>query len=131
MNLNQVNMVNSIGKSVNKLLELALSTKSGIKKVTQPVGELGERCFPPRMPERDKKIGVRLDYAGLKEDGQVRQLNLQINKGAKDPTLKKMAEKDSHAVVATVDVEVAQEATKENATRVFNDLIRKIKEGSS
>ncbi|EGE08399.1 hypothetical protein TEQG_07382 [Trichophyton equinum CBS 127.97] len=48
--------------------------------------------------------------------------NLQINKGADDPTLRKLANEDSHRVIATIDIDTNQEANEENLVKFFGDI---------
>ncbi len=52
-------MANSLVKCLDRILEAAIKTKSGIKKIYQPVGDVGTRYFLP--PIYDLKIGGRLD----------------------------------------------------------------------
>ena len=60
----------------------------------------GTRAEPKR--DEDKRAGVRVDFGEVVDrDGRkVRHYKVQPNKGADDPTLKDMAAKNSHQVVA-------------------------------
>ena len=100
-------------------------TKSRIKKICQPAGDAGTRCFPP--PTHDPKIGGRLDLGDQTDGGKKRQLKFQVNSNAENTTLKGMAAKDSHKVYATVDVDIDQAATSENAIKVFEELKKQVK----
>ncbi len=118
-------MANSLVKCLDRMMEAATKTKSGIKKICQPVGDAGTRCFPP--PTHDPKIGGRLDLGDQTDGGKKRRLKFQVNKNAENTTLKGMAAKDSHKVYATVDVDTDQAATSENAKKIFEELKKKVK----
>lgn len=118
-------MANSLVKCLEKMKEKALQTTSGMKKICQPFGDAGTRCFPP--PNHDPKIGGRLDLGAEIEGGKKRRLNFQVNKNAENNTLNEMAGKDSHKVVASVDVDVSQPVTKENTEKIFEELKRDVK----
>ena len=118
-------MANSLVKCLDRMMEAATKTKSGIKKICQPVGDAGTRCFPP--PIHDPKIGGRLDLGDQTDGGTKRRLKFQVNKNAENTTLKGMAAKDSHKVYATVDVDTDQAATSENAKKIFEELKKTVK----
>lgn len=118
-------MANSLIKCLDRMMEAATQTKSRIKKICQPVGDAGTRCFPP--PTHDPKIGGRLDLGDQTDGGKKRRLKFQINENAENATLKGMAAKDSHKVYATVDVDTNQAATADNARKVFEELKEKVK----
>lgn len=81
------------------------------------------KTVPPQNGPIDKKIGVRIDK-GEPVNGKpgFLRLKLQVNKGADDPTLKKLADENWHKVWATVDVDTNQEATEENLGKIFQEL---------
>ena len=101
-------------------------TQSRVKKICQPAGDTGTRCFPP--PTHDPKIGGRLDLGELTDGGKKRQLKFQVNSNAENATLKGMAAKDSHKVHATVEVDINQPATSENAMKIFEELKKQVKD---
>lgn len=106
------------------MYERAKGSKSAMKRILNPSTEgAGSRVFPPQNAPVDKKIGVRLDK-GETVQGKpgVLRLKLQANKGADDPTLKKLADENSHKVWATVDIDTTQDVTEENLEKVFKDL---------
>ncbi len=118
-------MANSLVKCLDRMMEAATRTKSGIKNICQPVGDAGTRCFP--HPTHDPKIGGRLDLGNQTDGGKKRRLKFQVNKNAENATLKGMAAKDCHKVYATVDVDTNQAATAENAKNVFEKLKKEVK----
>ncbi|KAM5468643.1 hypothetical protein MferCBS49748_003401 [Microsporum ferrugineum] len=102
----------------------AKTSASARKRILNPSKEgAGTRVFPPANASNDKKIGVRLDKGEMVQGkpGFLR-LKLQANKGAEDPTLKKMADKNSHKVLATIDVDTTQDPTVENLAKFFDEL---------
>ena len=76
--------------------------------------------FPPSV--HDPEIGGRLDLGEEIDGGKKRRLKFQLNKNAKNATLKEKAAEDSHKVHATVDVDPNQEATEENVRKMFDEL---------
>lgn len=98
-----------------------------MRRILNPTEEgAGSRVFPAKGSQAEKKIGLRLDKGEKVHDKpNFLRLKLQVNKGAEDPALKKMADKNSHAVIATVDVDTTQEVTEENLRKVFDHLAEK------
>ena len=73
---------NSLVKYLDRMMEAATKTKSGIKKISQAVGDAGTRCFPPLT--HDSKIGGRLDLGDHTDGGKKRRLKVQVNKNAEN-----------------------------------------------
>ncbi|KAK2825769.1 hypothetical protein FQN49_007381 [Arthroderma sp. PD_2] len=123
--------MNSIRRGVHRMHNRAKASASARKRILNPSMEgAGTRVFPPANPPLDKNIGVRLDK-GEKVQGKpgFLRLKLQVNKGAEDPTLKKLANENSHRVLATIDVDTTQEPTEENLAKFFDDLEERLTEG--
>lgn len=64
--------------------------------------EKGDRLFPSRTPNNDRKHNFRLDR-GSEVQGKP-EIVLQANKNAEDKNVRQAAGKDSHAVLAKVVV---------------------------
>ncbi|PNS21220.1 hypothetical protein CAC42_3558 [Sphaceloma murrayae] len=69
-----------------------------MKTIARGAGTAGSRAAPAQAGNNDKKIGVRLDNADtiVKEGKKFKRYKLQVNKGAENPTLKGLADKNSH-----------------------------------
>ncbi|KAL9023352.1 MAG: hypothetical protein Q9196_007255, partial [Gyalolechia fulgens] len=118
--------------SLAKLKEWVMARPSQVAKVSQGLGTPGTRAAPAQTGVNDTRIGSRLDNAQtiIKEDGkQYKRYELQINKNADDPTLKKMANKDSHKVWAEALVPIGSDQSKagEIVEQLFDDLEADIK----
>jgi hypothetical protein len=118
-------MASAIKKAIEKLFADALKSKGAINRLTQPSATgAGGRVYPARTQKNDAKYGIRIDK-GEVVDGQpnVVRLKLQANSNAESKTIKDLARKDPHAVLATVDVDTTQEATEDNLRKVKEDLL--------
>lgn len=83
---------------------------------------LGDRLWPSRTSENDKKSNLRADK-GPEIDGKVKVV-IQANKNAEDPSVKAFAAKDSHRTVAefTIDPKNPDIAkAKEDAVASFDE----------
>lgn len=115
-------------------------TKSAIINIATTQGEPGSRAIPSKFSEKDKKIGIRIDYGHtvMGSDGKKYQsFNMQINKDAEDPTLAKLEEKHKHKKYAEARVEVypktpdqAKQAYKNFLEDLRDDLARRSESGS-
>ncbi|KAL9118623.1 MAG: hypothetical protein Q9187_004830 [Circinaria calcarea] len=65
----------------------------------------GDRLFPSRTPKNDENANLRADKGSeIADTGEV-EIVIQANLNAKDPAVRKAAEKDSHDVVAKATVD--------------------------
>ncbi|KAH8589705.1 hypothetical protein B0O99DRAFT_332067 [Bisporella sp. PMI_857] len=122
-------MSSAIKKAIEKLFGDAQKSKGAITRLTKPSTEgAGGRVYPARNQKNDAKYGIRIDK-GEEVHGQpnVVRLELQANSNADSKTIKDLARKDPHAVLATVDVDTTQEATEENLAKVKEDLLSNLK----
>jgi hypothetical protein len=80
--------------------------------------------YPARNQKNDAKYGIRIDK-GEAVHGQphVGRLKLQASSNADSKTIKDLAKKDPHAVLATVDVDTTQEATEDNLEKLKDDML--------
>ncbi|KAG6063445.1 hypothetical protein E4U32_001240 [Claviceps aff. humidiphila group G2b] len=94
-------------------------------------GTIGARVAPTRAGDNDKTIGLRLEYAyTLYKDGvQYMRYHLHPNRGANDPTLKALANKDPNAVLSYADIPLAEAAAEGDVDggKTAADKIIKIK----
>lgn len=107
--------------------EIAKSS-SAMEKILKPSLEgAGLRIFPARTQKNDAKHGLRLDKGEpvTGKDNTV-SVNLQINSNADRNTLRNLASKDPHRVIARVEVDITQEATKENLWAVRDKLLEEV-----
>ncbi|KJX97385.1 hypothetical protein TI39_contig499g00002 [Zymoseptoria brevis] len=121
-------MSSTLKKAVEEIFEEILKTKSNLKRVlNMSESGAGQRVFPPRTSKNDEKFGLRLDKGEPVQGkpGFIR-LNLQANSNAKNNTIRELAQKDSHRVLASIDVDTKQEANKENASKLRDQLIGKL-----
>ncbi|SMR62375.1 unnamed protein product [Zymoseptoria tritici ST99CH_1E4] len=121
-------MSSTLKKAVKEIFEEISKTKSNLKRVlNMSESGAGQRVFPPRTSKNDEKFGLRLDKGEPVQGkpGFIR-LNLQANSNAKNNTIREMAQKDSHRVLASIGIDTKQEANKENASKLRDQLIGKL-----
>ena len=87
----------------------------------------GQRVFPPQTNKNDEAFGLRLDKGEPVQGkpGHVR-LKLQANREAKNNTIRDLASKDSHQVLASVDVDTKQEPSEANAFKIRDALLKSL-----
>ncbi|KAF2172795.1 hypothetical protein M409DRAFT_16756 [Zasmidium cellare ATCC 36951] len=121
-------MSSTVKKAVREIFEEITKTKSNLKRVLHmSESGAGQRVFPPKTAKNDEKFGLRLDKGEpVKGKPGVIRLNLQANSNAKNKIIREIAQKDSHRVLASVDVDTKQEANKDNAAKVRDQLIGKL-----
>lgn len=118
-------MAGAIRKAIDKLFTEALKSEGAISHLTQPTADgAGGRVYPAQNQKNDAKFGIRIDK-GEAVHGQpnVIRLKLQANSNAESKTIKDLAEKDPHAVLANVDVDTTQEANNDNLPKLKNDIL--------
>lgn len=98
------------GKRADKLMSLSAAA--------------GTRLAPPRGTNDDQECGVRFDYGEITErDGsKVRQVKVQPNKGAKNPTINALAKQDSHQVLAEAYVKLENTNSGDASKQLEADL---------
>ncbi|KAG6131488.1 hypothetical protein E4U12_003655 [Claviceps purpurea] len=118
-------MTSAIEKSVDDLrvwIEQNASRLS-LDKLVEGEGTLGTRLAPTKSADNDRRIGCRLDFGSkFEQDGRtMRRYQLQINSGAKTPTLKALASEDTHATWSYADIPLTtslrQEASRLRQSR--------------
>lgn len=121
-------MSNSVKKAVKGLFKEIGRTQSNLKRVlNMSEGGAGQRVFPPKTKKNDGNFCVRLDKGeAVKGKPGFIRLKLQANSNANDKTIREMAQKDSHHVLASVDVDTKQEATEENANKIRDELLESL-----
>lgn len=69
-------------------------------------GTSDTRAAPAQMAKNDSEIGARLDNGEtvIKDGKTYKRYKLQVNKNASNPTLKDLANKDSHRVFGDADM---------------------------
>ncbi|KAL8990507.1 MAG: hypothetical protein Q9177_000858 [Variospora cf. flavescens] len=125
-------MANAIKAAVKELFADISKSQSGLKRVLNPgVDGAGSRIFPSKTAKNDSKYGIRIDK-GEPVDGKpnVIRLKLQLNSNATNKTIRDLAKKDSHKVVATVDVDTSQEANEENLEKVEDGFLNSLNSNS-
>ncbi|OJA19663.1 hypothetical protein AZE42_02814 [Rhizopogon vesiculosus] len=87
-------------------------------------GNPGDRAWP-KDKSRDKAIGMRIDLGDIFMEGgrTKRNLGLQANKDADHVTLKKKAQKDSHAKPAVVAIDIESPPTQDQLLQAFKSRI--------
>ena len=100
------------------------TTKKGADKLLSKSAAAGTRLAPSRGENKDPEDGLRFDFGEITDRNgrQVRQVKVQPNKGAKDPSLKALAQKNSHQVLAEAYVDVNHPDSREAAKQVISDL---------
>ncbi|KAG6061805.1 hypothetical protein E4U32_002809 [Claviceps aff. humidiphila group G2b] len=120
-------MPSAIEESVDKLWGWMEKVPSRLDRLVEGEGTPGTRLAPTKSGQNDQNIGCRLDFGvKLEKDGQtVRRYNLQINSGAKNPTLKALANKDSHATWSYADIPLEEKPSKESFEEKKEDTRKK------
>ncbi|KAI9709413.1 MAG: hypothetical protein M1812_007690 [Candelaria pacifica] len=123
----------AVKEALNKLKTNVAKTASRKQKMVGGQGTPGTRAGSIQTGDNDAVIGVRVDFGEklTKEDGkEYQRLKLQANKGAKDPTLKDMANKNPHKVWSEADVPIGEDSGDSNDKfeQVFEDLIINLKD---
>ncbi|KAL3425183.1 hypothetical protein PVAG01_04464 [Phlyctema vagabunda] len=118
-------MSRAVRESLQRLRQAVFSSKSRIESIASGHGTPGTRAAPPQSGNNDKKIGSRLDNGETYTDNGKRKkrYNFQINKGAEDPTLKKLANKNSHKVWSYADVDLDDQKSAEEKLDDFFDQL--------
>ncbi len=91
-------MSRAILEHLNILLAWFFQSRTRTERVVSGTGIPGTRAAPTQAGNNDANIGLRLDYGEIyKKDGNsYMRVNLQANEGAKNPTLKALANGNPH-----------------------------------
>lgn len=118
-------MANAVKTALAELFADVSKSKSGLQRLLKPsVDGAGSRVFPSKTAKNDGRYGVRIDKGEPVNGKQdTIRLKLQINSNATNKTLRDLAKKDSHKVIATADVDSSQEASQENLEKVKQDFL--------
>ncbi|KAM5465530.1 hypothetical protein MauCBS54593_006305 [Microsporum audouinii] len=109
-------MVNAVKRALESMFNDVLKSKNGLKRILNPsAAGPGSRLYPPKDPKKEEKYGIRIDKGEL-VNGQnnILRLKLQANSNAANKTIRDMAKADSHADLATADIDITQEQSEEN-----------------
>lgn len=106
--------MNSICKGVQKMHGHAKQSKSAWKHILNLSPKGADGCvYPLKSSSIENKIGLRLNKGEpVNRKPGVLRLKLQVKKRVEDTTLKKYAQKNSHKIWATVDVDTTQETSE-------------------
>lgn len=121
-------MANAIKRALDVMFNDIAKSKNALKRILNPSLEgAGSRIYPPKGPRKDEKYGIRIDK-GEPVHGQpnVLRLKLQANSNAENRTIRDLARKDSHAELATADIDVSQEPTEENLEAVKEQFYKSL-----
>jgi len=117
-------MANAVKAAIAELFAGVSNSKSGLHLLRPSPDGAGSQVFPAKTTKNDGRYGVRIDK-GQPVNGEQKtiRLKLQINSNATNKTLKDIAKKDSHKVIATVDVDSTQELSTENLEKVKQNFL--------
>lgn len=128
-------MSKSVLEGLAKLRAYSLESPSRIRSLASASGTQGKRAVPNQHGRFDEQIGLRSDWGEefMRDKRMFRRLTLQVNKNAEDAWLKKLAQEDSHAVLAAADVAVpvsvlTDEEARDVVEKVFRDFKRQLDE---
>jgi hypothetical protein len=122
----------AVKKVINELEEGL--TESKISDLIKGGGKPGGRFFPSKTPKNDAKPGGRLDNGEVFKEGGLnfRNVYLQANKEAANPSLKAFAQNNSHATLAAAKVQLeteeetkapdVREKRRQKTSKLFQDL---------
>lgn len=112
----------AVGKCLQALKTRVLTVSSTRKKLLRPwVGDnsaAGNRVVPAKV--HDAKIGVRIDRG--EQVGDKIKICLQPNINAENPTVRQLANENSHQNLAEAWVDTTKPITDEVVEEVFDDL---------
>lgn len=118
--------------SLQRLKNWVFARKSQRAKIARGQGVSGTRAAPASAGPNDSQIGSRLDHGEkvVKDGKEYRRYNWQINKNAANPTLKKLANKDSHKKWTSADVPLGADESDQDEIvgQLFNDLKANMKD---
>lgn len=122
-------MSGAVRDSLKSLKAWVTQTPSRVKKIAEGKGLPGVRAAPTQAGANDKKIGLRLDNGEnvVKSGKEYKRYKLQINKGADNPTLKQLANKDSHKVWSQADIPIGSGSPEQVVEKLFEDLEEDLK----
>jgi hypothetical protein len=109
-------MANAIKKALESMFNDVVKSKNGLNRILNPFATgAGSRLYPQKDPKKEEKYGIRINKGEL-VDGQdnILRLKLQANSNATNKTIRDMARADSHADLATADIDITQEPSEEN-----------------
>jgi hypothetical protein len=109
-------MSRALKESLKSLKTWVLASPSRVAKLARGEGTPGTRAAPAQAGNNDKKIGVRLDNA-----------DTIVKKSADNPTLKTLADKNSHEVWSQADMPVDEGDPEEVVNNLFDDLEKNLK----
>jgi hypothetical protein len=122
-------MSRALKESLKSLKTWVLASPSRVAKLARGEGTPGTRAAPAQAGNNDEKIGVRLDNADtiVKEGKKFKRYKFQVNKSADNPTLKTLADKNSHEVWSQADMPVDEGDPEEVVNNLFDDLEKNLK----
>ncbi|KJX96291.1 hypothetical protein TI39_contig679g00001 [Zymoseptoria brevis] len=122
-------MSRALKESLKGLKTWVFASPSRVMKLARGEGAPGTRAAPAQVGNNDKKIGVRLDNADtIVKDGKTfKRYKFQVNKGAENPTLKTLADKNSHEVWSHADIPVGEGDPEDVVNHLFEDLEKNLK----
>jgi hypothetical protein len=95
--------MNAIKRAMQNTKKVIMSRQSTIDKFAKTEGTPGTRAGPTKPAKDDAKYGVLYDYGELLQENNgktYQNINLQVNKGADDPTLAKAERQYKHKIWA-------------------------------
>ncbi|KAL9101969.1 MAG: hypothetical protein Q9163_002827 [Psora crenata] len=118
-------MANAVKTALGELFTDVSKSKSGLQRLLKPSPDgAGSRVFPSMTAKNDGRYGVRIDKGEpVKGKDNIIRLKLQINSNASNKTLRDIARKDSHRVIATADVDWTEEVSQEKLEKVKQDFL--------
>ncbi|KKY20021.1 hypothetical protein UCRPC4_g04286 [Phaeomoniella chlamydospora] len=86
----------------------------------------GQRLWPSQTAKNDADLNFRIDR-GADMGGGKAELVLQPNKGAKDPKVKAVANKNSHMTLAKVTLDPKNDSNGNSASKSLLDSFKDMK----
>ncbi|KAG5302381.1 hypothetical protein I7I50_03322 [Histoplasma capsulatum G186AR] len=119
-------MTGALKRGVRELENWVKGSVSRATRLARGEGTAGTRAAPTQTATNDSQIGVRLDNAEkiTRNGKEYKRYKLQANKNAANPTIRELANKNSHRVFAEADVPLdGTIPTDQKITALFQDLI--------
>lgn len=117
-------MARAIRSSITELHRLVMASRSRAATLIKGTGIPGTRAFPARTKANDAKFGVRIDNGEIvvRNGQEYKQYKFQANKEAENSTIRKIAEKNPHGVLAVAEIRVIKDFTDEEADEIITDF---------
>ena len=103
-------MSRALKEALESLFDNILQTTARVRTIAEGNGTPGTRAAPARNANNDKRFGVRIDNGErvIKDGVEYKRYKMQANKEAENATIREMADKNPHKVLAVADLPIQE-----------------------